>query len=79
MSDAENTKSTASKPEKKTGSSSKPSFWKGVKTEFRKIIWPSRETLIRQSSAVVVVSLIVGAIIAIIDRALLYGINFLIK
>ncbi len=54
-------------------------FTKGVKTEFRKIVWPSRETLIKQSTAVVIVSLIVGAIIAVIDRGVLYGIDFLLK
>ncbi len=79
MSDAENTKAAASRPEKKSGGATKPSFWKGIKTEFRKIVWTDRETLIKQSSAVVVVSVIVGAIIAVIDRAVLYGINFLIK
>lgn len=54
-------------------------FSKGIKTEFRKIVWPSRETLIRQSTAVVIVSVIVGAIIAVIDRGVLYGIDFLLK
>ena len=54
-------------------------FWKGVKAEFRKIVWPDRSTLIKESTAVVVVSVVVGAIIAVIDRAVLYGINFLIK
>ena len=54
-------------------------FSKGLKSEFRKIVWPSRETLIKQSTAVVVVSLVVGAIIAVIDRAVLYGIDFLLK
>ncbi len=54
-------------------------FWKGVKSEFRKIIWPDRTTLYRQTVAVVVVSVITGALIAVLDRALQYGINFLIR
>ena len=54
-------------------------FWKGLKSEFHKIVWPSREALIKQSAAVIIVSVIVGAIIAIIDRGVLYGIDFLIK
>lgn len=54
-------------------------FFKGVKGEFRKIIWPDRMTLTKQSVAVVVVSVITGALIAVIDRVLQYGINFIIK
>ncbi len=54
-------------------------FWKGVKAEFKKIIWPERMTLVKQTVAVVVVSVITGALIAVIDRALQYGINFIIK
>ena len=54
-------------------------FFKGVKAEFRKIVWPDKMTLTKQSIAVVVVSVITGALIAIIDRALQYGINFIIR
>ncbi len=81
MSDSE--KSTAAVETKsaavKTGSSTKPSFWKGTKAEFRKIIWPDRPTLTKQTAAVVVVSIIMGAIIAVIDRAVLYGIDAILK
>ncbi len=77
MSDSQNTSASAS------GGSTKESglqgFWKGLKSEFRKIIWPNKEALIKQSAAVVIVSVIVGAIIAVIDRGVLYGIDFLIK
>ncbi|MBR5377258.1 MAG: preprotein translocase subunit SecE [Lachnospiraceae bacterium] len=54
-------------------------FFKGVKAEFKKIVWPDRLTLMKQTFAVVVVSVITGALIAVIDRALQYGINFLIR
>lgn len=62
-----------------TGDTGLQSFTKGLKSEFKKIIWPTREALIKQSMAVVIVSVIVGAIIAVIDRGVLYGIDFLIK
>ncbi len=65
------------KPDKKEGGLS--GFFKGVKSEFRKIIWPDRVTLTKQSIAVVVVSVITGALIAVIDRALQYGINFILR
>ena len=69
------------KPQKKSGKNEGKlsEFFKGVKSEFRKIVWPDRMTLTKQSIAVVVVSVITGALIAIIDRALQYGINFIIR
>ncbi len=73
MSDSQNTQASSNNESAFQG------FWKGLKSEFHKIIWPSRENLIKQSAAVVIVSVIVGAIIAVIDRGVLYGIDFLIK
>ena len=74
---ADTQEKTEKKSEKKEGKLS--NFFKGVKAEFKKIIWPDRMTLVRQSVAVVVVSIITGALIAIIDRVLQYGINFIIR
>ena len=59
---------------KKSGISS---FMDGVKAEFNKIIWPSREDIIKQTSAVVVISFIVGALIAVFDYGFGYLINFI--
>ena len=42
-------------------------FWNGVKAEFKKITWPDREDLMKQSVAVVVISVIVGLIITVLD------------
>lgn len=55
----------------------KPSFFKGVKTEFKKINWPDKDSLLKQSTAVVCISVVTGAIIAILDFLLQYGIDFL--
>ena len=76
MSDSQN---TAASNGVKTTESGAQTFWKGLKSEFRKIIWPTKDTLIMQSMAVIIVSVIVGAIIAVIDRGVLYGIDFLLK
>ncbi|MGI6018627.1 MAG: preprotein translocase subunit SecE [Marvinbryantia sp.] len=51
----------------------------GLKAEFRKIIWPDRKDLTKQTTAVVVVSLALGVIISIVDSIVQYGIDFLIK
>ena len=56
-------------------SKKKGSFFKGVKAEFKKIVWPDKHSLFNQSVAVIVVSLILGILIAIIDRGLQFGIN----
>ncbi len=67
------TKATPSKEEKKTP------FTKGLKAEFRKIIWPSKDDLTKQTIAVVSISIALGIIISLIDMVLQYGINFLVK
>ncbi len=53
----------------------KISFSKGVQSEFRKITWPDRTSLFKQSVAVVCVSVVLGAAIAVIDMLLQYGVN----
>ncbi|MDO5423249.1 MAG: preprotein translocase subunit SecE [Eubacteriales bacterium] len=57
----------------------KKSWFDGLKSEFRKIIWPDKTDLAKQSIAVVVVSVVLGVIITIIDFAVQYGVNFLVK
>ncbi len=57
----------------------RPSFFKGVKSEFKKINWPDRKTTIKQSVAVVAISIVVGLIIAVVDYVVKYGVNFIIK
>jgi preprotein translocase subunit SecE len=56
----------------------KTSWFAGLKAEFRKIIWPDQKSLVRQTVAVVAVSVVLGLIIAILDWIIQYGVNFLI-
>ena len=49
------------------------SFFRGVKVEWGKIIWPSKQT-----GAVVVVSVILSAIIAILDYLMKSGLDKLL-
>ena len=60
-----------------TEKQARPSFFKGVKAEFKKISWPDKKSTLKQSIAVVVISVVVSAIIAIIDVVVKYGVNFL--
>ena len=57
----------------------KKSWFKGLKAEFNMIVWPDKNTLAKQTTAVVAVSVILGALIAVIDVILRYGIDLLIK
>ena len=56
----------------------KASWFKGLKAEFRKVIWPDRKSVVRQTIAVVSVSVVVGLIIALMDWIIQYGVDFLI-
>ena len=63
--------------EKQANESKLSTFFKGVKAEYQKITWPDRQSTLKQSVAVVVISLVVGVIIAVLDFAFQYGVNFL--
>lgn len=68
---AENTKSESKPVVKK-------SFFKGVKSEWRKITWPSKESLFRETTAVIVISVVLGALIALLDALIKLGIDKII-
>ena len=57
----------------------KKSWFKGLSTEFKKVIWPDRKDLARQTAVVIVATVILGAVIALVDFILGYGINVLIN
>ena len=55
------------------------SWFKGLKAEFKKIIWPNKEEVRKQTIAVILISLVVGLVIAVLDMGLQYGIDFIIN
>ncbi len=63
----------------KTKDSKEPrgKWFEGLKGEFGKITWLSSQDVVKQTVAVVIVSAITGFIIAILDRFIQYGIDFL--
>ena len=65
MGDTENTKKAPKK-----------SFWKGLQAEYNKIIWPDKDTVMKQTGAVLAVSAALGLIIAAIDTVIVYGLHF---
>ncbi len=63
--------SEAEKASKKVG------FFKLVKAEFKRCSWPKRDELIRQSALVIVVSVVLGGIIAGIDWLIRLGLQMI--
>ncbi|MCD8012604.1 MAG: preprotein translocase subunit SecE [Lachnospiraceae bacterium] len=66
--------------EAKAENTSKVKTWfNGLKAEFKKIIWPDRTTLAKQTGAVIAVSIVLGVIIAMLDFIFQYGVDFLVN
>ena len=63
----------------KSDKASKRTWFDGLKAEFRKIIWPSRDDIQKETTAVVVVSVILGVIIAMIDFIVQHGVDILVN
>ena len=57
----------------------KKSWFKGLKAEFKKIVWPDKKSLARESVAVVASAIALGVLIKVIDVILNYGIEFLMS
>ena len=62
-----------------SGNTQKKSWFKGVEAEFKKIIWPDKMTVGKQTIAVVATSVVLGAVIAIVDFIAQYGVDLLVK
>ena len=60
-----------SKNENKTG------FFKTVSAEFKKIVWPTRESVLKQSVAVTIIAVVLGGLITVFDFLIQYGVNFI--
>ncbi|NLG03322.1 MAG: preprotein translocase subunit SecE [Clostridia bacterium] len=66
----------------KNGSEAAPqkkSWFKGLKSEFNKIMWTDKKTITKQTIAVVSISIVLGLIITLIDTILQFGIDFIVK
>jgi len=70
---AEKTKKAAAKKGAK-----KKSWFDGLKSEYRKIIWTDKETLVKQTGVVVAVTVVLAVIISVMDAGILQCINLLI-
>lgn len=53
----------------------KKSKFKALKTEFKKIIWPNKSDVTKQSVAVIVITTILAVIIALVDVVIKTGLD----
>jgi preprotein translocase subunit SecE len=60
------------------GKHQKKSRWKGIKKEFSKISWPSKESLMKQSVAVIIITVIIGVVITLVDFIIKSGMGLFI-
>lgn len=63
------------KTAKTATASKKKSRLQGLKAEFRRIIWPDKETITKETTAVVVSTVILGIIIALLDLLIKTGLD----
>jgi preprotein translocase subunit SecE len=56
----------------------KRSWFKGIKSEFKKIVWPDKEYLGKQAVAVISVTIVLGILIYVLDFAIQEVIAFLL-
>ncbi len=55
----------------------KKSWFKGLKSEFKKIIWPDKATTARQTATVVIISAVLTVIILLADWIISFGFGFI--
>lgn len=79
MANSENKEEVMQDEPKKTAKTAKASKKKsrlqGLKAEFRRIIWPDKETITKETTAVVVSTVILGIIIALLDLLIKTGLD----
>ena len=79
MANSENKEEVMQDEPKKTAktatASKKKSRLQGLKAEFRRIIWPDKETITKETTAVVVSTVMLGIIIALLDLLIKTGLD----
>ena len=65
--------------EKSAGKGQKKNWFQGLQSEFKKIVWVDNTTLVKQTVAVTIITVVLAVIISIMDSAILEGVNLLMK
>lgn len=71
---------TATKKEKKSGSKfDLKKVLANLKSEYNRIIWPDKDSLIKRTIAVFASSVSLGVLIAVVDMIVKFGLGFLVS
>ena len=62
---------------KKTGKITK--YFKEVKSELKKVVWPSKKQIIKNTLVVIAAVILVGIVIWVLDLLFSFGLNQFIK
>lgn len=54
-------------------------WWTGLSGEFKKIIWPNKASVVRQTVVVVIITVIAGVIISLLDNVIQLGLDAILK
>lgn len=65
------------KKAEKTGK--KKGRFQNLKAEFKRIVWPDKDTVVKESVAVVVVTIILGIVIALLDTVIKMGLDKILQ
>ncbi len=55
----------------------KRSWFQELKAEFHKIVWPDKNSLVKESIAVIIIAIIIGCIVSLVDMGLSKGLETL--
>lgn len=61
----------------KKNKTQKKSFFNGLKAEYKKIIWPDKADLKKQTIVVVITSVIMCTVIRLLDMLIQFGVGFI--
>ena len=66
------------KPEKKEKKKEKKEFWRGFKSESRKIVWPTWKQVLKNTGIILVICIMVAIVVCAIDIGLGALINLMV-
>ena len=63
----------------KTKKAKMSTYFKGVKSEMKKVVWPTKKELVNYTAVVVALSALVALIVWVLDILIGGGLSFIIK
>ena len=64
-----------SSSKKNSGGKKKGGMFQSLKAEFHRVVWPDKDTIIKETTAVVISTIILGIIIALLDFLIKTGLD----